>query len=167
MGVVRCVEQSSGDLDKKVNYGDNTGYHGRKEDRKLCQKEDISFEFDSRNRRWYAVFLFAAEKDPRTMLPHEAKKICSLDLGVSEPVVVYDFDGAIITGLLAPKEVWKKRLKQRLFSQTTTTRSLLQRSTFTSSTSAFPLVVEERRARIASHNRIRCALLSIVFAMLF
>ena len=57
-------------------------------------------------------FLFDAEKDPPTMLPHEAKKICSLDLGVTEPVVVYDFDGAIITGLLAPKEVWKERLKK-------------------------------------------------------
>ena len=57
LGIVRCVEQNSGDLDGKVNYGGNTDTHGRKEDRKLCQKEDISFEFDSRNRRWYAVFL--------------------------------------------------------------------------------------------------------------
>ena len=95
------------------------------------------------------------------------KKHPPLPCSITESVVVYDFDGAIITGLLAPKEVWKKRLKQRLFSQTTTTRSLLQRSTFTSSTSAFPLVVEERRARIASHNRIRCALLSIVFGTPF
>ena len=93
------------------------------------------------------------------------KKHPPLPCSITESVVV--FDGAIITGLLAPKEVWKKRLKQRLFSQTTTTRSLLQRSTFTSSTSAFPLVVEERRARIASHNRIRCALLSIVFGTPF
>ncbi|CAL6296621.1 unnamed protein product [Bathycoccus prasinos] len=112
LGIVRYAEQSSGDLDGKVNYGDNTDTRGRKEDRKLCQKEDISFEFDSRNRRWHAVFLFDADKDPPTMLPHEAKKICSLDLGVTEPVVVYDFDGAIITGLLAPKEVWKERLKK-------------------------------------------------------
>ena len=211
------------------------------------------------NRRWYSVFLFDAEKDPPAMLPHEAKKICSLDLGVTEPVVVYDFDGAIITGLLAPKEVWKERLKKLAKFQSYIARlswarenekrrkrfeylfsiargpfagwklgqkyvfenkngkvvymkktprqfakwkrqlekryagecakfsrwvrhqhrtaaaflannydaSLRQRSTFTSSTSAFPLAVEERRTRIASLNRIRCALLSIVFATPF
>ena len=112
LGSVRCTERSAGDLDDKVNYGGNVGYHGRKEDRKFCQKEDIKFEFDSRTKRWYAVFVFDAPRDPATLLPHTAKKICSLDCGVSEPVVVYDFDGAIITGLFAPPEVWKKRLKK-------------------------------------------------------
>jgi transposase len=112
LGTVRCVERSVGDLDDKVNYGGNVNTHGEKEDRKFCQKEDIVFEFDSRTRRWFAVFVYDAPKDPPTLLPHTAKKICSLDCGVSEPVVVYDFDGAIITGLFAPPEVWKKRLKK-------------------------------------------------------
>ena len=112
LGTIRCTERSVGDLDDKVNYGGNSSGSGNKEDRKLCQKENISFEFDSRTKRWYAVFLYDSPKDPATLLPHTAKKICSLDCGVSEPVVVYDFDGAIITGLFAPPEVWKKRLKK-------------------------------------------------------
>jgi hypothetical protein len=106
------VERKPGDLDDKVNFGGNVGYYGRKEDRKLCQKEDISFEFDSRTKRWYAVFVYEGPSNPPTLLPHTAKKICSLDCGVSEPVVVYDFDGAIITGLFAPREVWKNRLRK-------------------------------------------------------
>jgi hypothetical protein len=112
LGTIRCLERNVGDLDDKVNYGGNSWGSGKKEDRKLCQKEDISFEFDSRTKRWYAVFLYDAPRNPPTLLPHTAKKICSLDCGVSEPVVVYDFDGAIITGLFAPREVWKKRLKK-------------------------------------------------------
>ena len=40
------------------------------------------------------------------------KKHPPLPCSITESVVVYDFDGAIITGLLAPKEVWKDRLKK-------------------------------------------------------
>ena len=63
LGTVSCIERSIGDSYGKVNYGGNVSDSGKKEERNFCQKEDISFEFDSRMKRWYAIFVFDAAKD--------------------------------------------------------------------------------------------------------
>ena len=80
LGTVRVREGAFGDLDGKVNFVRNTT------DAK-CQKENITFEFDKRNRRWYAAFLYDAPLTQEKPLS-ECRDVAALDLGIRTPATV-------------------------------------------------------------------------------
>ena len=80
LGTVRVREGAFGDLDGKVNFVLNT--------RELkCQKENVTFEFDKRNRRWYAAFLYDAPLTQERPLS-ECRDVAALDLGIRTPATV-------------------------------------------------------------------------------
>ena len=80
LGAVRVREGALGDLDGKVNFVRNSTEF-------KAQKEDVTFEFDTRTRRWYASFLYDAPKTPEKALG-ECQDIAALDLGIRTPATV-------------------------------------------------------------------------------
>uniref|UniRef100_A0A7S0KFF4 Cas12f1-like TNB domain-containing protein n=1 Tax=Ostreococcus mediterraneus TaxID=1486918 RepID=A0A7S0KFF4_9CHLO len=86
LGVVKVREGALGDLEDKFNFRVT---NARTHMKISAQKENISFEYDSRRRRWYLVVLYDAPAPPQKKTPAECVDMAVFDLGVRTPATIF------------------------------------------------------------------------------
>ena len=90
LGSVKVRESREGDLNDKFNFQKHNTTRSR------TQKEDISFSWDTRRRRWYISIVHDAPAPKRTLTPAECSRAGVYDLGIRTPAVIYSpTDGSI------------------------------------------------------------------------
>ena len=85
LGVVKVREGALGDLEDKINFRVKNAHRHKF----YAQKENISFEYDSRRRRWYLVVLYDAPAPPQKKTPAECVDMAVFDLGVRTPATIF------------------------------------------------------------------------------
>ena len=81
LGALKVREGKHGDLSDKLNFLERNTVDER------TQKEDVSFEYDARTRRWYVHVSYDAAKTPQKPIS-ECREIAAVDLGMRTPATV-------------------------------------------------------------------------------